>query len=152
MRGTIAQEQEQFIRAFNAIGDWLLQYDFLLALYADLPLLPQEQRTDDRLVPGCVSRLWLDCRLEQGRVRLSLAADALISGAIAGVIVRLLDDRSPAEILETRLDVLTGTPLREELSADRFRGMEQVIGRIIDFAWRQTGAGRDRAKSDGSSS
>lgn len=137
MRGTIAQEQEEFIQAFNAIDDWLLQYDFLLALYADLPLLPEKLRTDDRLVPGCVSRLWLDCRLEQGRVRLSLAADALISGAIAGVIVRLLDDRTPAEILESRLDVLTATPLGEELSADRFRGMEQVIARILAFAGQQ---------------
>lgn len=134
MRGTIAQEQEEFIQAFNAIDDWLLQYDFLLALYADLPLLPEKLRTEDRLVPGCVSRLWLDCRLEQGRVRISLAADALISGAVAGVIVRLLDDRTPKEILETRLEVLTSTPLREELSADRFRGMEQVIEIIHQFA------------------
>ena len=137
MRDTIAREQEQFIQAFNAIDDWLLQYDFLLALYADLPLLPEELRTEDRLVSGCVSRLWLDCRLEQGKVRLSLAADALISGAIAGVIVRLLDDRTPAEILETRLEVLTRTPLREELSADRFRGMEQVIEIIRTFAGQQ---------------
>lgn len=137
MRATIAQEQEQFIQAFNAIDDWLLQYDFLLALYADLALLPEELRTDERLVPGCVSRLWLDCRMEQGRVRLSLAADALISGAIAGVIVRLLNDRTPMEILEARLDVLTSTPLQEELSADRFHGMEQVIARIRAFAGQQ---------------
>lgn len=131
---SIDEEQDDFVAEFNAIGDWLLQYDLLLALYASLPMLPEERCTEESLIRGCASRLWLTCRMEEGVVRLMLASDALIVGAVAGIIVRLLDGRTPKEILTADINFIRRTALREELSADRLHGMDRVIETIRSFA------------------
>lgn len=134
MTRTIREEQDEFVAAYNAVADPLLQYDMLLSLYSDLPRLPPEEKTQENLIRGCVSRVWLACGYEDGRVRLRVESEALIVGGIAGVIVRLLDGRTPGEILEAELDFIRRTPLERELSTDRRRGMGRLISRIRDYA------------------
>ncbi len=134
MMDSIAQQQDEFVAAFNAVGDFMLQYDMLIAMYAELPRLSPEEKTEANLIRGCTSKVWLVCRWDDGRVRLRMESEALIVGGIAGVIVRLLDGRTPEDVLAADIDFIQRTSLGQELSTDRRRGMEHLVSRIRDFA------------------
>lgn len=132
--GSIAQQQDEFVTAFNAVGDSLLQYDMLIAMYSTLPRLLPEEKMDANLIQGCTSKVWLVCGYEDSRVRLRMESEALIVGGIAGVIVQLLDNRTPEEILAAEVDFIQRTSLAQDLSTDRRHGMGHIVSRIRSFA------------------
>ncbi len=135
-RETIRELQDEFIRDFNEIGDWLFQYSSLLELIPDMkPLLPEE-KNDETLIHGCQAKLWVVTEYdpETDLVLVRADSDALIVKGIVAVIVALFDERHPEEILEAEINFLERTPLKEQISTDRFRGMQMVINRIRTFA------------------
>ncbi len=138
-RPTIQEEQDEFVETFNQIGDWMLQYDCLLELTADMEPLREGERTECNMVTDCQTRLWLVMEECDGMVRLRADSEALIVKGIVGIIVALLDRRSPAEILAADLDFLDRTGLSAQLSVDRTQNIRRLLGRIRAFAQtRQT--------------
>ena len=136
-RQSIKEEQEEFIRDFNELEDWMFQYECLLGLTAEMePLLPEE-KNKDTLIEGCQAKLWVVTTWDSGKVRVRADSEALIVKGIVAVIVALLDDRTPEEICEAELDFLDRTPIRSQISADRFHGMQKVIRKICRFARQQ---------------
>lgn len=135
-RETIQNLQDEFVRDFNEIGDWMFQYSSLLELIPDMkPVLPEE-KNDNTLIHGCQAKLWIVTEYDRVTDMVSVRADsdALIVKGIVAVIVALFDERHPDEICEANIDFLERTPLREQISTDRFNGMQMVIGRIREFA------------------
>ncbi len=133
---TIRELQEEFIRDFNELDDWMIQYGSLLELIPDMKPLGPEEKNDDTLIHGCQAKLWVVTGYDPETDLVSVRADsdALIVKGITAVIVALLDDRHPEEILQAKIDFLERTALKDQISTDRFRGMQMVIGRIRDFA------------------
>ena len=135
-KGSISDLQEEFIRDFNELGDWMFQYSSLLELIPDMKPLRPEEKNDTTLIHGCQAKLWIVIGYDPETELVSVRADsdALIVKGITAVIVALFDERHPEEILEAKMDFLERTPLKEQISTDRFRGMQMVISRIRDFA------------------
>lgn len=98
-------------------------------------MLPEE-KNDDTLIHGCQAKLWVVTGYDEDTDLVSVRADsdALIVKGIVAVIVALLDERHPEEIGQAKIDFLERTPLKEQISTDRFRGMQMVIGRIREYA------------------
>ena len=96
---TIAELEDTFIEDLNMLGDWFLQYEYLLEISTELPKIPEFQRTDENKVPGCQSGVWLDIQYANGKVQVTADSDALIIRGILSVIVSLLSNRAPGEIV-----------------------------------------------------
>lgn len=136
VKETIQELQDEFVRDFNEIGDWLFQYSSLLELIPDMKPVLREEKNDETLIHGCQAKLWVVTEYDPQTDLVSVRADsdALIVKGIVAVIVALFDERHPKEICEAKIDFLERTPLKEQISTDRFKGMQMVIGRIRDFA------------------
>ena len=131
---SILEEQEEFIADFNAFGDWMMQYQCLLELTVDLKPMSQEEKNEDTLIAGCQAKLWVDTQYRDGLVYVKADSEALIVKGIVAVIVALFDARTPEEIVESRIDFIERTAIREQISTDRFQGMQTVIRRVKDYA------------------
>lgn len=134
---TIREKEQQFIDDFNELDDWFLQYEYLIEMICGVAELPEALRTGERRVAGCQSGVWLVMEHEDGRVRIRAHSDALIIRGILAVVVSLLDGRTPEEILNYEMHFVDATPLKEQMSTDRFRGMTAVIQEIKKFAEKQ---------------
>ena len=95
--------QEEIIEEFSVFDDWLDKYDYLIGLSDSLPAIPAEHRTEQYLIEGCQSRVWVDARMEQGRVYYAADSDAIITKGIIALLIRVLNGRTPQEILDTEL-------------------------------------------------
>lgn len=131
---TIAELEQTYIDDLNTLGDWFLEYEYLLRIAKDLPALREGEHTDANKVKGCQSGVWLGLSFENGLVRVRADSDALIIRGMISIIVSLLDDRTPQEILDYRPRYLEETNLSREITQDRFNGMHAVIRSIQDYA------------------
>lgn len=133
---SIQELQDEFVRDFNEIGDWLFQYSSLLELIPDMKAVLPEEKNDETMIHGCQAKLWVVTEYDPNEdlVLVRADSDALIVKGIVAVIVALFDERHPEEICEAKIDFLERTPLQEQISTDRFKGMQMVIGRIREFA------------------
>lgn len=133
-RNSIAREQAEFIADFNEIGDWLMQYSCLLELTADMkPVFPEEKNSQTK-ISGCQADLWVVLSYDNDNVYVRADSDSLIVKGIVAVIVALFDARTPREICETHIDFIEKTALKEQISVDRFYGMQTVVKKIQSYA------------------
>ncbi|MBE6009183.1 MAG: SufE family protein [Lachnospiraceae bacterium] len=131
---TIAELEDTFIDDLNMLGDWFLQYEYLLEISTELPKIPETERTDENKVPGCQSGVWLDIRYENGKVLVTADSDALIIRGILSVIVSLLSGRTPEEIVAYVPRFIEETNIKQQISTDRFNGIHSVIKSIQNIA------------------
>ncbi|MCC8079477.1 MAG: SufE family protein [Oscillospiraceae bacterium] len=138
---TIAEAENTYIDDLNTLGDWFLEYEYLLAISADLPHIPKQERTAERRVKGCQTGVWLLLRYEDGRVRIAADSDALIIRGIISIAVFLLDGRTPQEICAYTPRYVEQTDIKAQISTDRFHGIQSVIEEIKRFAAQQLEGG-----------
>ena len=131
---TIQQLEDTYIEDLNMLGDWFMQYEYLLEISAELPKIPQENRSEENKVHGCQSGVWLNLSMEAGKVHVLADSDALIIRGMLAVIVSLLDQRLPQEILSYEPRFLEETNLKQQISTDRFQGINSVITTIQQYA------------------
>lgn len=131
---SIAQKQDELVAVMNELEDWLLQYQLLLEIASEMPTLMPDECNGETLVRGCQSKAWLVCALENGRVRLRADSEALIVKGMIGAVLYVLDGQQPGEIAAASVDFFERTALRQQITTDRFQGMQQVIGRIKQYA------------------
>lgn len=132
---TIREQEDRLIEEFRDLGDWFSQYEYLLELTAQLPPIVADKRTDSHRIPGCQSGvwLWLD-RTPQNRIRIWVDSDSLILKGILCLFVILFDNRPAAEIAQHHSTLVEQTVLKEQLSTDRFQGIQSVVRIIQDYA------------------
>ena len=92
--------QDEIIEEFSVFDDWLDKYDYLIGLSETLPAIAPEHRTERYLIEGCQSRVWVDAKLEDGRVYYAADSDAIITKGIIALLIRVLNGRTPQEILD----------------------------------------------------
>lgn len=130
----IAELENTFIEDLEQLDDWFLQYEYLLAISADIPHVEDAERTEERKVPGCQSGVWLVMEYTGGRVHIRVDSEALIIRGILSIAVYLLDGRTPEEIMVYKPRFVEETIIKSQISTDRFRGIHSVIEAIRTFA------------------
>ena len=131
---TIRKQEQEFINDFNELNDWFLQYEYLIELTCGMHELEAEKRTEQTRVAGCQSGVWLGLENTGGVISVKAYSEALIIKGMLAVIVSLLSGRSAQEIMAYEMRFVDETPLREQMSTDRFKGMSAVVDTIKAFA------------------
>lgn len=131
---TIDPIQEAIIEEFAIFDDWLDKYDYLISLSDQLPAIDPAHRTEEFLISGCQSRVWVDARLEAGRVRYSADSDAIITKGIISLLIRVMDNRTPQQIIDTELYFIERIGLQANLSPTRANGLLSMIKQMRLYA------------------
>ncbi|SFF83905.1 SufE family protein [Prevotella sp. KH2C16] len=131
---TINELQDEVIEEFSDFDDWMDKYQMLIDLGNDLDVLDEKYKTEQNLIDGCQSRVWVQCDYEGGRLRLTADSDALIVKGIIALLIQVLSGHTPTEILGADLYFIDRIGLREHLSPTRSNGLLAMVKRIKGYA------------------
>jgi cysteine desulfuration protein SufE len=106
------------------------KYEYIIELGKDTPLIDEAKKTDDRLIEGCQSRVWLDAEVKDGKMHLTADSDAIITKGIVGLLIRVLDNETPADVAKTDLFFIREIGLQEHLSPTRANGLASMVKKI----------------------
>lgn len=134
---TIAQKEQQVIDDFALYDEWLDKYEYIIDLGKGLEGYPEEKKTDEHLIKGCQSRVWLDAEVREGRIWFSADSDAIITRGIISLLIGIYSGATPQEILASDFSVVEKIGLRENLSPTRANGLVSMIESIRAIAARQ---------------
>ena len=126
--------QDEIIDEFSVFDQWLDKYEYLISLGNALESMDTAHKTDNYVIKGCQSRVWIDAELRDGRVYYHADSDAIITKGIIALLVRVLNGRTPQEILDTDLYFIDRIGLRENLSPTRSNGLLAMIKQMRLFA------------------
>ena len=130
MEKTLKEIQEEIVEDFSLYDEWLYKYEYLIELGKKLPAYPEEKKTEDRLIKGCQSRVWLDYSVENGRIDFSADSDAIITKGIISLLISVYSGRSAEEIAADDFSFLDSIGLKENLSPTRANGLVSMIDTI----------------------
>ena len=128
------QIQEDIIGEFSLFEEWLDKYDYLIELSDTLPAIAEEHRTEEYVIKGCQSRVWVDARMDEGKVYYSADSDAIITKGIIALLIRVMNGRTPQEILALELYFIDAIGLGENLSPTRSNGLVAMIKQMKMYA------------------
>ena len=131
---TLKEKQQQIIDDFSLYEEWLDKYEYIIELGKALPPFPEELKTEDRLIKGCQSRVWLDSKIEEGRIYFSADSDAIITKGIISLLISVYSGRTPKEIAGDDFGFINEIGLKENLSPTRANGLVSMIERIKELA------------------
>ena len=132
---TIKDKQEEIIEEFNAFDDWMDRYQLLIDLGSEQPPLEEQYKTDNNLIEGCQSRVWLQADLmPDGTVRFLAESDALIVKGIVSLLVKVYSGHTPDEILDNEPYFVEAIGLKEHLSPTRSNGLVAMIKQMRLYA------------------
>ncbi len=131
---TIKELQDEVIEEFDGLDDWMDKYQMLIDLGNDLEPLEERYKTPENIIEGCQSRVWLQCDYVDGRRQLSADSDALIVKGIIALLIRVLNNQTPADILGSELYFIDRIGLRDHLSPTRSNGLLAMIKQIRAYA------------------
>mgnify|MGYP002622650067 CR=1 FL=1 len=127
---TIKETEEDIIENFSMFEQWLDKYEYLIDLGKNLDGYPEEQKTEENLIKGCQSRVWLDTSFEDGRLWFKADSDAIITKGIISLLISVYNGRTPGEILSSDFSFIDKIGLRENLSPTRANGLVSMIETI----------------------
>ena len=132
---TIKEKQEEIIEEFNSFDDWMDRYQLLIDLGSEQPPLEEQYKSDDNLIEGCQSRVWLQADLMPGgTVRFLAESDALIVKGIVSLLVKVYSGHTPDEILDNEPYFVEAIGLKEHLSPTRSNGLVSMIKKMRMYA------------------
>jgi cysteine desulfuration protein SufE len=128
---SIEEKEKEIIEEFEFFGDdWESKYEHLIDLGKNLPLIREELKTQDRLIQGCQSRVWLNTELKDGKIKFTADSDAIITKGMVALMVRVLSDEKPEDIVKAKLGFVDQIGLKEHLSPTRANGLVSMINRM----------------------
>ena len=131
---TINELQDEVIEEFSDFEDWMDRYQLLIDMGSDQPPLAEQYKTPQNLIDGCQSRVWLQADLVDGLVHFQAESDALIVKGIVTLLLRVLSDHTPQEILDADLYFIDRIGLREHLSPTRSNGLLAMLKQMKMYA------------------
>lgn len=126
--------QEEIIEEFSVFDDWLDKYDYLISLSDQLPAIDPAHRTEQYLINGCQSRVWIDAREEEGKILFSADSDAIITKGIIALLIRVMNNRTAEEVLGMDLYFIKEIGLEANLSPTRSNGLLTMIKQMKLYA------------------
>ncbi|PHS67459.1 MAG: Fe-S metabolism protein SufE [Flavobacterium sp.] len=131
---TIEAIQEEIIDEFSMFDDWMQKYEYMIDLGKSLPLITDENKTENRLIRGCQSKVWLDAQLANGKISYTADSDAIITKGIIAILLRVFSNQTPEAILSANMDFIDEIGLKEHLSPTRANGLVSMIKQIKIYA------------------
>lgn len=131
---TLKEIQDEIVKDFSLYDEWLDKYEYLIELGKNLAEYPESEKTEDRLIKGCQSRVWLNWEKRDGRLWFSADSDAIITRGIISLLVTVYSGRTSEEISSDDFSFLDRIGLKENLSPTRANGLVQMIRTIKEAA------------------
>jgi cysteine desulfuration protein SufE len=131
---TINEIQDEIIEEFSGFDDWMDKYQLLIDLGNEQEPLDDKYKTEQNLIDGCQSRVWLQADLVDGNIHFSAESDALIVKGIVALLIRVLSDHTPQEILDADLYFIEEIGLKEHLSPTRSNGLLAMVKQMKVYA------------------
>ena len=126
----LEEKKREIIEEFSMYEEWLDKYEYLIELGKSLEAYPESEKTEDKLIKGCQSRVWLDYVLQENRLYFKADSDAIITKGIISLLISVYNGRTPAEILGSDFSFVEKIGLRENLSPTRANGLVSMIETI----------------------
>ncbi|MEY3238350.1 MAG: hypothetical protein RI883_2451 [Bacteroidota bacterium] len=127
---TLEEKQQEIISEFEIFDDWMDKYEYIIDLGKELPLIDKDKKTDDRLIRGCQSNVWLDATVEDGKMKFTSDADAIITKGIIGLLIRVLNNETPEAVAKADLHFIRTIGLQEHLSPTRANGLLSMVQKM----------------------
>ena len=134
MAQTLQEAEQQIIEEFEIFDDWLDKYNYIIELGKELPLIDEQYKTEQYLISGCQSQVWLYADYRDGLIYFTADSDAIITKGIINLLIRVLSGRTPQEILNCNLEYIDQIGLKEHLSPTRSNGLVSMIKQIKIYA------------------
>ena len=131
---TINEIQDEIIEEFSGFDDWMDKYQLLIDLGGEQPPLDEKYKTEQNLIDGCQSRVWLQADYADGKIHFTAESDALIVKGLVALLIRVLSDHTPQEILDADLYFIEQIGLKEHLSPTRSNGLVAMVKQIRLYA------------------
>ena len=131
---TSTEIQEEIIEEFSAFDEWMDKYEYLIELGKNLPLIKEEFKTKENLINGCQSKVWLQADYNEGIISFSADSDAIITKGIIALLIRVLNNRTTGEIIDTELFFIDKVGLSANLSPTRANGLLAMVKQIKLYA------------------
>ena len=131
---TINEIQDEIIEEFSGFDDWMDKYQLLIDLGNEQEPLDEKYKTEQNLIDGCQSRVWLQADLVDGKIHFSAESDALIVKGIVALLIRVLSDQTPQDILDADLYFIEQIGLKEHLSPTRSNGLLAMVKQMKVYA------------------
>jgi len=131
---TLREAENAVVEEFSMYEEWLDKYEYLIELGKSLKDYPEEAKTEERLIKGCQSRVWLDYNVQNGVIVFNADSDAIITKGIISLLIGLYSGRTAQEILSSDFSVVEKIGLKENLSPTRANGLVSMIAKIREIA------------------
>ena len=130
----INETQEEIIEEFELFDDWADKYEYIIDLGKKLKGLPEEQKTEDNIIKGCQSRVWLNAREENGKLIFEADSEAIIVKGLVNMLIRVLSNHTPAEIAEADLYFIDKIGMTSHLAQTRSNGLASMVKQMKNYA------------------
>ena len=131
---TIQEIQNEIIDEFSMFDDWEERYQYMIDLGKTLPLIDDAHKTDDNIIKGCQSKVWVHANMNDNKVVFTADSDAIITKGIIAILIRTFSNQHPTAILEANTDFIDKIGLKEHLSPTRANGLVSMIKQLKMYA------------------
>ena len=131
---TIQEIQNEIIDEFSMFDDWEERYQYMIYLGKTLPLIDAQYKTDDFIIKGCQSKVWVHANLDTDKVVFTADSDAIITKGIIAILIRVFSNQHPKDIIEANTDFIDEIGLKEHLSPTRANGLVSMIKQLKMYA------------------
>jgi cysteine desulfuration protein SufE len=130
MEMTLEEKQQEIIADFSIFDDWMEKYEYIIDLGKETPQINEADKTDDKLIEGCQSRVWLNTECTDGKMQFYADSDAIITKGIIGLLIRVLNNETPETIAKADLHFIREIGLQEHLSPTRANGLLSMVQKM----------------------
>lgn len=131
---SIKEAQEEIVEEFSMFEDWMQRYEYMIELGKSLPLIDEKYKTENNIIKGCQSKVWVHAELDQEKLEFTADSDAIITKGIIAILIRVFSGQPPQEIMEADTSFIDEIGLKEHLSPTRANGLVSMIKQIKMYA------------------
>ncbi|MGB5499694.1 MAG: SufE family protein [Maribacter sp.] len=130
----IKEIQEEIVDEFAMFEDWMQRYEYMIELGKSLPLIDGKYKTDDNIIKGCQSKVWVHAELEGDKLVFTADSDAIITKGIIAILIRVFSNQKPQDIIDSNTDFIDEIGLKEHLSPTRANGLVSMVKQLKLYA------------------
>jgi cysteine desulfuration protein SufE len=131
---TIQEIQETIVDEFSMFDDWMQRYEYIIDLGKALPLIDEQYKTEDNIIKGCQSKVWVHAEQNEDKIVFTADSDAILTKGIIAILIRAFSNQKAADILEANTDFIDEIRLKEHLSPTRANGLVSMVKQIKMYA------------------
>ena len=131
---TIQEIQDEIVDEFSMFDDWMQRYEYIIDLGKSLPLIDEQYKTEDNIIKGCQSKVWVHGEQNSDKIVFTADSDAILTKGIIAILIRAFSNQKAADILESNTDFIDEIGLKEHLSPTRANGLVSMIKKIKMYA------------------